>query len=144
MPWDGTKPTPNNDEYRYSEDVFLVSKTDARGVLTYVNSAFIDSSGYSEEELIGSPHNMVRHPHMPKAAFKDLWETAQSGQEWRGFVKNLRKDGGFYWVDAMVTPSYKNGQLIGYMSVRRCPSREDVATHETLYHKMVSEEGGAR
>lgn len=138
----GNRPKPNDNEHFFADHTFLVSKTDTRGIITYANSTFVEMAAYSEMELLGANHNIVRHPDMPKAAFKDLWDTVEAGQEWRGLVKNLRKDGGFYWVDAMVTPSYRQGQLIGYMSVRRQPDRAAIAAVIPTYAQMIAQEQG--
>jgi aerotaxis receptor len=93
-----------NTEYKMREGEPIVSKTDLKGKITYVNPAFIEVGGYSQEELIGSPHNIVRHPDMPPEAFGDMWQTLKSGEQWTGMVKNRRKNGDFYWVLANVTP----------------------------------------
>ncbi len=111
----------------------LVSRTDAGGRITFVNKAFIDISGFTEAELIGSPHNLVRHPHMPKEAFADLWATIKGGKPWEGFVKNRAKNGDHYWVRANVTPVVEQGQIVGYVSIRSKPSREQIAAAERLY-----------
>jgi len=111
----------------------IVTKTDLAGTITYANRAFIDISGFSEAELIGQPHNIVRHPDMPPEAFEDMWHTIQAGQPWRGLVKNRSKNGDFYWVDAYATPLRENGKLSGYMSVRNSPDRQHVAAAEQLY-----------
>lgn len=134
------KPIPNDIEKKLSDEDFIVSKTDKRGVITYVNKAFLDIVGYTEEELIGTAHNIVRHPDMPKAAFADLWNTIRDGKDWHGIVKNLCKDGSFYWVKAMVTPSYLNGELIGYMSVRRQANEEEIQNASNLYKEMIKDE----
>ena len=120
-----------------NKNTMIVSETDQRGNIIYANSDFCQIAGYTKEELIGEPHNKVRHPDMPKAAFKDLWNTVKQGEVWQGFVKNKTKSGGFYWVKATVYP-YKNkaGQQC-YMSVRRKPSREDVEKYTKLYKTMV-------
>ena len=97
---------------------FLITTTDPRGVITYANQAFIDISGYREDGLIGKNHNIIRHPDMPEAAFRDLWQTIQTGQSWRGPVKNRCKNGDHYWVDAYVTPVMQNGQVVEYQSIR--------------------------
>lgn len=141
MPYHGPRPTLNNHEHTFDDQQFLVSKTDVRGVITYANSLFIRLSGYTEDELLGGAHNMVRHPDMPKAAFADLWATVGIGKEWRGIVKNLARDGGFYWVDAMVTPSYREGTVVGFMSVRRKPSLQQVSDATYLYRTMRQAEG---
>ncbi|MDP1524368.1 MAG: PAS domain-containing methyl-accepting chemotaxis protein [Rhodocyclaceae bacterium] len=115
---------------------YLVSKTDLKGIITYCNDAFIELSGFTKDELIGKSHNIVRHPDMPPAAFGDLWETVKSGRPWRGFVKNRCKEGDHYWVEAFVVPLRKDGQTIGYMSVRSEPSREGVRQAEALYQQI--------
>ena len=131
----------NNTEYTLGDREFLVSKTDTKGRITYCNTVFIKISGFTEEELLGKPHNLVRHPDMPAAAFQDLWDTVKAGNEWQGFVKNRTKDGGFYWVDARATPSFDaSGHIIGYMSVRHKPSRQQIEAAETLYATMVQQE----
>ena len=125
-----------NQEVTYSEHQELVSTTDLRGVITYVNKEFCTIAGYSEEELLGKNHNMVRHPDMPKAAFKEMWEKLKQGHSWRGMVKNRCKDGRYYWVDAFVTPIYEHGQLVGYQSVRTKPSEELKTRAMALYEKI--------
>ena len=109
-------------EIPYPDGKLIVSTTDTKGVITHVNHAFIEMSGYSEEELLGQPHFILRHPDMPAAAFKDLWDTVKKGEKWQGIVKNLRKDGAYYWVKATVIPNVRNGNVVGYTSVRRKPS----------------------
>jgi len=115
---------------------YLVSKTDLKGALTYVNDAFLEISGFSKDELIGKNHNVVRHPDMPPQAFEDLWRTVKEGRPWRGLVKNRSKDGDHYWVDAFVVPILKNDQIDGYMSVRSEPSRASIQAAETLYARL--------
>ena len=114
----------------------IVSRTDPQGIITHVNNSFIAMAGYSEEELIGAPHYILRHPDMPPAAFKMLWDTLKENKKWHGYVKNLRKDGGYYWVYATVIPNIRNGQLMGYTSVRRKPSRTKVKEAEELYKTL--------
>ena len=114
----------------------LVSSTDTRGIIRAANDAFVAISGYSREELIGAPHNLVRHPDMPPAAFEDLWRTIKAGRAWMGIVKNRCKNGDHYWVDAFVTPVFEKGQVVGYESVRRKPSREHVERAERLYRNL--------
>ncbi len=120
-------------ETPYPDGKLIVSTTDKLGIITHVNQSFIDMSGYSEEELINMPHSILRHPDMPAVAFKDLWDTVNKGEKWQGFVKNLRKDGGYYWVKATVIPNIRNGQVVGYTSVRRKPSRKKVNECIQLY-----------
>ena len=107
-----------NEEVTFLESEELVSTTDLRGVITYANDIFCHVAGYTAEELIGKNHNIVRHPDMPKAAFKDMWDALKAGKNWRGAVKNRCKDGRYYWVDAFVTPIFEDGKLTGYQSVR--------------------------
>lgn len=120
-------------ETPYPDGKLIVSTTDPKGVITHVNQAFIEMSGYTDAELIGAPHSILRHPDMPPAAFKDLWDTVKKGEKWQGFVKNLRKDGGYYWVKATVIPNVRNGKVTGYTSVRRKPSRTQVEECIKLY-----------
>jgi len=119
---------------------FLVSETDAKGIIKFANDDFCKIAGYSLDELIDKPHNMVRHPDMPKAAFKSLWETVQSGNVWTGYVKNATKDGGYYWVFATVFPFESCDGGKGYLSCRRKPSREEIAEHEALYKQLKATE----
>lgn len=122
-----------NNEKRFSEGSTLISVTDLQGDIQYCNRDFIDISGYTENELIGSHHNIVRHPDMPKAAFKDLWDTIKDNRAWQGFVKNKCKNGDYYWVNAYVTPIFQDGEKVGYQSVRSCPTRDEVKKIESLY-----------
>ena len=114
----------------------IVSKTTPKGVITYVNRDFVEISGFSEPELIGQAHNLVRHPDMPQAAFKDLWDTLQAGKPWRGMVKNRCKNGDYYWVEANVTPIWSGGRVTEYMSVRTAPSQQQIGEAEALYARM--------
>ena len=123
-------------EYPLRDGQSIVSKTDTKGRITYVNPAFIEVSGFTEPELLGKAHNIVRHPDMPPAAFADLWQTLQAGEPWTGLVKNRRKNGDFYWVTANVVPIKENGTTVGYMSVRTRPARADVERAEALYRRM--------
>lgn len=125
-----------NVETRVRADQYLISKTNTKGIITYANPAFIEISGYTHEELIGQPHNLIRHPDMPPEAFKDLWNTLHAGESWMGMVKNRRKDGGFYWVLANVTPIMEHGEVTGYASVRIRPSRAQIAQAEALYRRI--------
>ena len=120
-------------ETPYPDGKLIVSTTSPEGIITHVNRAFVEMSGYTEEELIGSPHSILRHPDMPPAAFKDLWDTIGRGEKWQGYVKNLRKDGGYYWVKATVSPNIRAGKVVGYTSVRRKPSRTKVDECIQLY-----------
>ena len=115
----------------------IVSQTDRAGVITMCNEAFVRMSGFAEHELLGEPHSILRHPEMPRAAFADLWDTVGRGERWSGYVKNLRKDGGFYWVYATVIPKLRDGEIVGYTSVRRQPSRKRVEAAAALYRSMM-------
>ncbi|MDX8384288.1 MAG: methyl-accepting chemotaxis protein [Ghiorsea sp.] len=124
----------NNTEHRMKPVDILVSKTDLKGIITYANKAFCDIAGMSQADLIGHPHNVVRHPDMPAAAFEDLWNTVKKGKPWTGFVKNRSGDGGFYWVKANVAPEFDdNGQMMGYISVRTCPTQAEINTLSSVY-----------
>lgn len=125
-----------NREYELSDGVSLVSRTDLKGRIIYANLAFIEASGFSEAELLGKPHNLVRHPDMPEEAFADLWATVKAGLPWSGVVKNRRKNGDFYWVFANVTPVHENGATNGYLSVRTKLSRAQIAEAEHLYRQF--------
>ena len=129
-------------EFLVSDDLAIVSMTDLKGHINYANPYFIEASGYSEEELIGAPQNILRHPDMPASAFADLWATIKSGLPWMGLVKNRRKNGEYYWVQAIVTPIIENGVCVGYTSVRSKPSREQVTAATNLY-KIERENPGS-
>ncbi len=120
-------------EKPFPDGKLIVSRTDTKGIITHVNHSFVEMSGYSKEELIGAPHHILRHPFMPPAAFKDLWDTIEQGKKWHGYVKNLRKNGGYYWVHAVVIANIRNGKITGYTSVRRKPSRRKVDECTKLY-----------
>lgn len=123
----------NEIEYTVPVGVCIVSKTDLRGVITYANEAFVQASGFGLDELLGQPHNMVRHPDMPEWTFADLWNTVKSGAPWKGIVKNRRSDGGFYWVKAVVVPVRQNDLTVGYMSVREAASRAEIEAAQAIY-----------
>ncbi|MBD3894448.1 PAS domain S-box protein [Halomonas sp. ML-15] len=128
-------------EYVLDDEHFLISRTDLKGRITYANPAFIEVSGFTQAELIGAPHNLVRHPDMPTEAFANLWQTLQAGETWRGLVKNRRKDGDHYWVDANVTPIIENGQVAGYTSVRIKAERDAIERAETAYRQLREGQG---
>jgi len=135
---------PTTLERMMREGDFIVSKTTAKGIITYGNPIFIEFSGYSEEELLGTQHNIVRHPDMPRAAFKLAWSTIEAGKEFFGYVKNMAKDGSFYWVFTHITPDFdSNRNIVGYTSVRRCPKREAIGKIEPVYRQMVAAEKAA-
>lgn len=124
-------------EYVLKDTDFLVSQTDEKGIILFANEDFCKIAGYKLEELVGKPHSIVRHRDMPKAAFKDLWDTVKSGKIWTGYVKNATKNGGYYWVYAIVYPNIacENGKC-GFMSCRRKPSADEIAEAERLYKTM--------
>jgi PAS domain S-box-containing protein len=137
--------TPNQQEIVMREGELIVSKTDLKGRITYGNRAFNHYSGFTERELLGKQHNIVRHPDMPRAVFQLLWDRLKAGQEVFAFVKNIAKSGSFYWVFANVTPSYDaQGKLLGYFSVRRKPNPAAIAVIQPLYRKMLQIEKDAR
>jgi PAS domain S-box-containing protein len=135
------KLTPTQHERVMREGDFIVSKTDLKGRITYCNRIFIEFSGYSEKELLGAQHNIVRHPDMPRGVFKLLWDTLQDKRECFAYVKNMSRDGGFYWVFANVTPDL-DGQGVpqGYFSARRKPRAGAVTAVADLYRQMLDEE----
>lgn len=119
----------------------IISETDTNGNITYANRKFCEISGYGKEELMGKPHNVIRHPDMPKEAFSKMWSTIKSGQIWHGLVKNLRKDGKFYWVETEVLPSKnENGEVIGYVAARKAASRKNIEETAEMYRKMKEKE----
>jgi aerotaxis receptor len=122
-------------------DELITSRTDLKGNITYANEIFCEISGYSLEELLGKPHNIVRHPDMPKSVYKELWDTLKSGNQWIGVVKNLRKDKGHYWVKAIVSGVYKDGELVEYKSLRTPIEYDEKLEHQKLYDKMRKENG---
>jgi len=127
-------------EVPYPDGRLIVSRTDLDGVITHANDAFVELSGYSREELIGAPHCILRHPDMPRAAFKDLWDTLKAGRKWHGYVKNLRKDGAHYWVYATALPNIRDGKVVGYSSVRRKPSRSRIEALLPTYRQWLEQE----
>lgn len=123
-------------EYQFPGNETLLSTTDTASHISYANAAFIRTSGYTTDELMGQPHNMVRHPDMPVEAFADMWRSLKEGQSWRALVKNRRQDGDHYWVCANAAPMRRNGQVVGYLSVRVKPSRAEVDATEALYRRF--------
>lgn len=126
--------------FPYPSGQLIISRTDLKGVITHCNDAFVLLSGWEKEELIGAPHHLIRHPDMPKVAFADLWNTIETGKKWSGYVKNLRKDGQYYWVFATVVPCYRQGKIVGYASVRRQVSPEKIAHYEGVYRELLAKE----
>ncbi len=122
----------------------LITRTDKKGIITFASKAYRDMTKYSKDELIGKPHSIVRHPLMPEAAFKEMWDTIQQGKHWEGMVRNLRKDGKYYWVVVQIDPIDENGNTVydnpdkiaGYVAVRREPTREEIQEADKLYRAM--------
>lgn len=139
-----TLPDLNSSESLLDDHTTLMSTTDLNSYITHVNDAFIKVSGYSRHEMLSQPHNMVRHPDMPKAAFADMWRTLKQGEPWSGIVKNRPKHGGHYWVRANAIPQVRNGKTIGYMSIRTKASEEEVAAVEPLYQALREERSNKR
>ena len=134
-----TRPEPVDSEI-FFDGRSLISETDTKGVITFVNRKFVEMSGYSKEEAVGQPHSLLRHPDMPKAAFQEVWDTIQGGKEWTGIVKNLRKDGRYYWVYSHITPIVVDGEVTGYTAARRPASETEVAETIPIYRDLLEKE----
>jgi PAS domain S-box-containing protein len=135
------KITPRENERTFTENILLVTKTDLQGKITYANRGFMEIVQMEEDELLGAPHNIIRHPEMPKIIFKYLWSYLQSGKEIHAYVKNICADGSYYWVMANVTPSYdKKNKIIGYHSARRKPTKKALEIIIPLYKKLLNAE----
>lgn len=133
--------TPTTNEVTFADDEIIVSKTDPKGRITYVNKVFMSVSGYEERELLGQPHNIIRHPEMPRTVFKILWDTISKGEEVFAYVKNITKSGDYYWVFAHVTPTFDaDGKIVGYHSSRRTADRPALGKIEPLYAQLVDTE----
>jgi len=136
-----THSAPTGVERTFGVDELIVSKTDPKGRITYANELFVRMSGFTRHELLGAPHSIIRHPDMPRGVFKLLWDSLDAGREVFACVKNLSKNGDFYWVFAHVTPTLDaSGSLVGHHSNRRCPDRSAIAAIEPLYAAMLDEE----
>ncbi len=133
------KPTPIDEEYTFKHGL-IISSTNPKGVITYANRKFCQIAGYTKAELMGQNHNIIRHPDMPKAAYKELWDTVQSGKEWTGIVKNLRKDGRYYWVYSHISPILKDGNITGYSAARRPASKSEISEIIPVYTEMLKKE----
>jgi PAS domain S-box-containing protein len=132
---------PTGRERTFDEDDIIVSKTDLKGIITYANHTFMKVSGYAEEELLGQPHNIIRHPDMPQSVFKLLWDTLAQGREIFAYVNNMCKNGDHYWVFAHVTPSFNDAQqIVGYHSSRRVPERRKIELFADIYARLRTEE----
>ncbi|MDE2369210.1 MAG: PAS domain-containing protein [Burkholderiales bacterium] len=134
----------SNHEFEFGDGVTLMSATDTQSHVTYANEAFLEVSGFDRSEIIGAPHNLVRHPDMPREAFADMWATLRAGQSWTALVKNRRKDGDHYWVRANATPMRRDGAVVGYMSVRTKPGRDEIAAAERVYAAFREGRQGAQ
>ena len=131
------KVTPVDEEYVFDGSA-IISQTDLKGFITFANRKFCEVAGYKIDELIGSNHNIIRHPDMPKSIFGKMWDTISGGESWNGLVKNLRKDGLYYWVYTEITPIYnKDEEITGYIASRKNPPRKDIEESEELYKKML-------
>jgi aerotaxis receptor len=128
-------------ETEVPEDELIISRTDLHGNITYANETFCEISGYDFDELVGKPHSIVRHPDMPISVFEELWSTIKDKRQWSGVVKNLRKDRGYYWVNAIVSGVYRDGELVEYKSLRTPVSYEEKLHHQKLYDKIRQDNG---
>jgi len=128
------------DEWYFSKDEYILSETDSKGIIIYANELFCEMAGYTIEELLGQPHNIVRHPDMPRAAFKSLWDDVKEKGFWTGIVKNLRKDRGYYWVHATALRRIHSDGSVTYLSVRKVASREEIASVIPLYRELKEQE----
>jgi aerotaxis receptor len=134
------RPEPIDEEYTFSDGI-IVSSTDLRGIITYANRKFCEIANYSKKELTGKNHNIIRHPDMPKAAFEEMWDTIKKGKSWNGLVKNLRKDGKYYWVNTYITPiKDSNGETVGYTAARRPANNEEIEEVVPQYKSMLLKE----
>ena len=132
-----SKVTPTNEEFLYEGSV-IISQTDLNGIITFVNRKFSKVTGYKVDEIIGQNHNITMHPDMPKAVFTKMWETIRGAQAWNGVVKNLRKDGQFYWVNLEILPNKdEDNNITGYISVAKPASPKDIQENQELYEKML-------
>ena len=133
------RPKPIDEEYVFEKGL-IVSSTDLKGIITYANRKFCEISGYTKDELMRKNHNIVRHPDMPKAAFQEVWDTIQAGKEWTGIVKNLRKDGRYYWVYSHITPITVEGEPVGYTAARRPASATEIEEIIPIYKDLIEKE----
>ena len=133
------RPEPIDEAYSFKQGL-IVSSTDLKGIITYANRKFCNIAGYTKEELIGKNHNIVRHPDMPKAAFQEVWETISEGKDWTGIVKNLRKDGRYYWVYSHISPVFSDGVITGYTAARRPASASEISEIIPVYRDLIEKE----
>lgn len=130
---------PIDEEHKFKNGL-IVSSTDLKGIITYANRKFCEIAGYTKSELTGKNHNIVRHPDMPKAAFQEVWDTIQAGKEWTGIVKNLRKDGRYYWVYSHIAPIETDGEITGYTAARRPASETEIEESIPVYKDLLKNE----
>ena len=133
------RPDPIDEEYVFEKGL-IVSSTDLKGIITYANRKFCEISGYTKSELVGKNHNIVRYPDMPKALFQEVWDTIQAEKEWTGIIKNLRKDGEYYWVYSHITPIAIDGKTMGYTAVRRPASATEIEEIIPIYKDLIEKE----
>lgn len=134
------RPEPIDEEVLF-DGRSLISETDLKGIITFVNRKFVEMTGYSKEEAVGEPHNILRHPDMPKAAFEGMWKVIKEGKPWEGYVKNLRKDGKYYWVIVNIVPKKdENSNVIGYIASRKMPDRSKLKSVIAQYEEMLAKE----
>ncbi len=134
------RPTPIDQEVPF-DGRSLISETDTKGIITYVNRKFVEMTGYSAKEAVGQPHNILRHPDMPKVGFEGMWKVIKSGKVWEGYVKNLRKDGKYYWVIVHIVPKLdENGNIIGYIASRKMPDRSQLKIVISQYAELLEQE----
>ena len=134
------RPEPVDEEVLF-DGRSLISETDLRGVITFVNRKFVEMTGYSKKEAVGQPHSILRHPDMPKAAFEGMWKMIKEGKTWEGYVKNLRKDGKYYWVIVTIVPKKdEEGNIIGYIASRKMRDRKRLRQIEEQYREMLRKE----
>jgi aerotaxis receptor len=133
------RPDPIDEAFTFKDGV-IVSSTDLKGIITYANRKFCNISGYDKSELVGKNHNIVRHPDMPKAAFQEVWDTIEAGKDWTGIVKNLRKDGRYYWVFSHIAPVMNDGEITGYTAARRPATDNEVLEIIPVYQDLLAKE----
>ena len=133
------RPDPIDEAFTFKEGL-IVSSTDLKGIITYANRKFCNIAGYDKNELVGKNHNIVRHPDMPKAAFKEVWDTISEGKDWTGIVKNLRKDGKYYWVYSHISPIFNDGEITGYTAARRPASEHEIEEIIPVYKDLLEKE----
>ena len=134
------RPVPNSDEIFYDGST-MITETDKEGFITYVSRKFVQLSGYEKEELLGHSHNIMRHPDMPKKIFKEMWQQIRQGEPWKGYIKNLRKDGSFYWAVVFITPKHdENGNLNGFIAAREIPGVQTLETVKATYAAYKAQE----